>query len=32
MNAVADALPRVASVDMPATPARVWKAIHDPRK
>ena len=32
MNAISDALPRVASVDMPATPARVWKAIHDPRK
>jgi hypothetical protein len=27
MNAVADALPETASLDMPASPARVWRAI-----
>jgi carbon-monoxide dehydrogenase large subunit len=28
MNAASDAVPEVASLDMPATPARVWQAIH----
>ena len=28
MNAVADALPEDPDVDMPATPGRVWRAIH----
>jgi carbon-monoxide dehydrogenase large subunit len=28
MNAVADALPEDPDVDMPATPERVWRAIH----
>jgi len=28
MNAVADALPECPEIDMPATPARVWRAIH----
>jgi len=28
MNAVADALPGAASLDMPASPARVWQEIH----
>jgi carbon-monoxide dehydrogenase large subunit len=27
MNAIADALPEAASLDMPATPLRVWEAI-----
>jgi aerobic carbon-monoxide dehydrogenase large subunit len=27
MNAIADALPEAASLDMPATPLRVWQAI-----
>jgi carbon-monoxide dehydrogenase large subunit len=29
MNAVADALPEAASIDMPAIPAPVWQAIHN---
>jgi carbon-monoxide dehydrogenase large subunit len=28
MNAVADALPPGAAIDMPATPERVWRALH----
>ncbi|HYM73841.1 MAG TPA: xanthine dehydrogenase family protein molybdopterin-binding subunit [Stellaceae bacterium] len=28
MNAVADALPPGATIDMPATPERVWRALH----
>jgi hypothetical protein len=28
MNAASDAVPEAASLDMPATPARVWQAIH----
>jgi aerobic carbon-monoxide dehydrogenase large subunit len=28
MNAVADALPEAPDIDMPATPDRVWRAIH----
>ena len=28
MNAVADALPECPELDMPATPGRVWRAIH----
>jgi aerobic carbon-monoxide dehydrogenase large subunit len=32
MNAVADALPEAARLDMPATPARVWEAIRYSRK
>jgi len=28
MNAVADALPEAPDFDMPATPERVWRAIH----
>jgi len=28
MNAVADALPEDPAIDMPATPERVWRAIH----
>ena len=28
MNAVADALPEAADIDMPATPERIWRAIH----
>jgi carbon-monoxide dehydrogenase large subunit len=28
MNAVADALPESPDIDMPATPERVWRAIH----
>mgnify|MGYP001187808759 CR=1 FL=1 len=28
MNAVADALPEGPDIDMPATPERVWRAIH----
>jgi carbon-monoxide dehydrogenase large subunit len=28
MNAVADALPAGAELDMPATPQRVWRALH----
>jgi aerobic carbon-monoxide dehydrogenase large subunit len=31
MNAVADALPAGAAIDMPATPERVWRAIHGGR-
>jgi carbon-monoxide dehydrogenase large subunit len=27
MNAVADALPPGAEIDMPATPERVWRAL-----
>ena len=30
MNAVADALPPGATIDMPATPERVWRALHRP--
>ena len=30
MNAVADALPEAPDIDMPATPDRVWRAIHRP--
>ena len=29
MNAVADALPEATSLDMPASPARIWQAIHN---
>ncbi|MBV9862329.1 MAG: xanthine dehydrogenase family protein molybdopterin-binding subunit [Alphaproteobacteria bacterium] len=29
MNAVADALPEDPAIDMPATPDRVWRAIHN---
>jgi carbon-monoxide dehydrogenase large subunit len=32
MNAVADALPETPDIDMPATPDRVWRAIHLPRE
>ena len=32
MNAVADALPESPDIDMPATPERVWQAIHRNRK
>src|SRR5206468_6569634 len=28
MNAIADALPEDPEIDMPATPERVWRAIH----
>ena len=28
MNAVADALPRGAKIDMPATPEGVWRALN----
>ena len=28
MNAIADALPECPDIDMPATPERVWRAIH----
>ena len=28
MNAVADALPEAPDIDMPATPERVWRALH----
>ena len=28
MNAIADALPEDPDIDMPATPERVWRAIH----
>jgi carbon-monoxide dehydrogenase large subunit len=28
MNAVADAVPQARALDMPATPLRVWRAIH----
>jgi carbon-monoxide dehydrogenase large subunit len=28
MNAVADAIPECPDIDMPATPERVWRAIH----
>ena len=28
MNAVADALPECPEIDMPATPERVWRALH----
>ena len=28
MNAVADALPECPDIDMPATPERVWRALH----
>jgi len=30
MNAIADALPEHPQIDMPATPERVWRAIHNP--
>ena len=29
MNAIADALPECPEIDMPATPDRVWRAMHD---
>jgi len=32
VNAVADALPEAPDIDMPATPERVWRAIHDARR
>ena len=32
MNAVADALPEAPDIDMPATPERVWRAIHQSRR
>jgi hypothetical protein len=28
MNAIADALPEDPDIEMPATPQRVWRAIH----
>jgi CO/xanthine dehydrogenase Mo-binding subunit len=28
MNAVADAISEAPDIDMPATPERVWRAIH----
>jgi aerobic carbon-monoxide dehydrogenase large subunit len=28
MNAVADALPEAPEIDMPATPERIWRALH----
>jgi carbon-monoxide dehydrogenase large subunit len=28
MNAVADALPEAPDIDMPATPERIWRALH----
>jgi carbon-monoxide dehydrogenase large subunit len=28
MNAVADALPEDPAIDMPATPERIWRTIH----
>jgi len=28
MGAVADALPEAPDIDMPATPERVWRALH----
>jgi carbon-monoxide dehydrogenase large subunit len=28
MNAVADALSEAPDIDMPATPERVWRALH----
>jgi carbon-monoxide dehydrogenase large subunit len=30
MNAISDALPNVASIDMPATPERIWHTMHTP--
>jgi carbon-monoxide dehydrogenase large subunit len=30
MNAVADALPEAPDIDMPATPERLWRALHLP--
>jgi carbon-monoxide dehydrogenase large subunit len=30
MNAIADALPEAREIDMPATPERVWRALHGP--
>jgi carbon-monoxide dehydrogenase large subunit len=30
MNAVADALPEAPDIDMPATPERIWRALHHP--
>ena len=32
MNAIADALPECPDIDMPATPDRVWRAMHDSAK
>ncbi|HJU14877.1 MAG TPA: xanthine dehydrogenase family protein molybdopterin-binding subunit [Stellaceae bacterium] len=32
MNAVADALPEAPALDMPATPSRLWRALHSPQK
>ena len=32
VNAIADALPEAPDIDMPATPERVWRAIHDARE
>jgi aerobic carbon-monoxide dehydrogenase large subunit len=32
MNAIADAVPEAPDIDMPATPERVWRAIHRPQK
>ncbi len=32
MNAIADALPEAPGIDMPATPERVWRALHKARK
>jgi len=29
MNAILDALPHGAQLDMPATPARVWRALQE---
>jgi carbon-monoxide dehydrogenase large subunit len=31
MNAIADAVPEAPDIDMPATPERVWRAIHGSR-
>ena len=30
MNAIADAMPEAPDIDMPATPNRVWRALHTP--
>src|ERR1051325_6333392 len=32
MNAIADALPECPDIDMPATPDRVWRVMHDSAK